>query len=443
MKLIDQDCRLCGLGGVAVKVTPWAHGKPREEEEREARTCISGRGNSKPGVRVVVVGDAPSRDEVLTRRPSRDNRGFVLGKSYSDDRAELLMKTMEAAGFSLGSDGDVWFTYALKCYPHGNIKIKDVHTCVDARLKKELDHLKPSLIICLGKSAQVAVLKLSSPISKTHGRMYEYEGDGWSCKVMPIEHPFSVISSPGKISTWKADIRRAYSTLFEGDSPFWGEDKLSRFNFVEIKSIQQMRDIGKELVEKYRGGYLAVDVEASGLDDDIFRGDFKMYTVQFGVVDLEDKDENYTKAVYILPFMSEHFPICRKEGWRKNAVTFLNKLLGRGYFDIVAHNGKYDSKVLRRFGIDTYIKRDTMVMWANTHGEASMSLKDISYEVTDLGGYDAGMAAYFKEHKTFDAPPELLLPYGGMDIVATRHLMFDLMKDEKRAMKKWKGNSHG
>jgi len=405
MSLYDKKCKECPL-----------HLNP-------GRTCISGTGNSKSSVKVVVVEDAPSREESEGFRinPKRIKR--ILGKPYTDDRAELIASVLKDIGFK---KGEVWCTYALKCNPKGKVKIKDVHTCAEKYLVKELDLLKPELIICFGKSAQVAVLKMNSALAKTHGRLFDYEGDGWSCKVMTVDHPFAIISSPGKEDTWRADLARAYAFLKSPDSPFWEKEKLDRFNFVEITSIDHLKEVVKDLTKEHRGSYLAVDVEASGLDDDIFRKDFKMYTVQFGIVDMEEKANNDTNPVYILPFMSEHFDVCEGTGWQDKCKKVLTRLFEEDRFKLVAHNGKYDLKVLNRFGIETYLQWDTMILWANVHGEASMSLKEIAYQVTDLGGYDVEMAEYFKEHKSFDAPPELLIPYGGLDIVSTRHLLHEL-----------------
>ena len=66
------------------------------------------------------------------------------------------------------------------------------------------------------------------------------------------------------------------------------------------------------------------------------------------------------------------------------------------------------------------------MLWSNAHGEAPMSLKEIAYQVTDLGGYEKKMEVYFEEHGTYDAPPEILVPYGGLDVVVTRHTMFEM-----------------
>jgi DNA polymerase I-like protein with 3'-5' exonuclease and polymerase domains len=154
---------------------------------------------------------------------------------------------------------------------------------------------------------------------------------------------------------------------------------------------------------------------------------YKVYTLQLGVVDLTDPEYNDRLPVYIIPLQSSQFSICKNPMWLDSAAGLLNHLLSPRYFKLIAHNGKYDLKGLRRIGVHTpYLWWDTMLLWANTHGEAPMSLKEIAYQVTDLGGYEKKMEEYFKEHGTYDAPPEILMEYGGLDVVVTRHLMYEM-----------------
>jgi uracil-DNA glycosylase family 4 len=405
----NRSCKLCSL---------WESRPPKGR-------CLPGIGNvTDPSM--VIVSDGPSMSEMDSR----------LG--FTDQKAALLLEQMTEAGIPFGSDGDVYCTYACKCSSSGKIKISNARTCGETYLYRELLILKPRLILALGKTAQVILLGKTTPMSKTHGKLFdltiEMDGEVLETQVMPIEHPFSVLSNPAKLDLWSADLRRAKAVLYGEGDPFWDDSKLGRFYFHVIKSEREFKQIAKRLIRNHQGSYLAIDIEASGLDVDMYKGkykldvdmykgEYKVFTLQFGIVSVDNKELNDSLPVYILPIQSTYFdciPLPR-------IVKMLNNFLHYRYFRLIAHNGKYDLKGLRTIGVNqTYLHWDTMMLWANAHGEAPMSLKEIAYQVTDLGGYEVQMEEYFKEHGTYDAPPEILVPYSGLDVVVTRHLMFEM-----------------
>ena len=363
-----------------------------------------------------------------------------MGRTFGDQRGQLLQEVLDEVGIQTGGDGEVFATYVVKCFPSGKIKAKDARTCSDVYLMKEIFKHKPALILSLGKTAQVAVMKDATPLSKTHGKMFdhtfEFEGKEFSTKVMPIEHPYAILSEPTKLDPWMADIRRAKTVLYSEGDPYWHDDKLERFDFRVIDSVSRFKEVARELTSEAKGRYMTLDVEASGLDDVMMKPDFKVFTLQFGIADMENKAANDDLPVYILPLQSAHFPVCRDPRWLPKVTGMLNHFLDLRYFQLVAHNGKYDLKALRRIGVYSFLAWDTMMLWSNAHGESPMSLKEIAYQVTDLGGYEKKMEAYFEEHGTYDAPPEILVPYGGLDVVVTRHTMFEMdntiMKENRR-----------
>ena len=391
----DRDCKRCPL------------------HENQGMTCMPGIGNLNDP-KIIIVSDAPGKDEA------------DRGKAFWDDRARLLVEALVEVGIPVGGQGQVFATYATKCYPAGKLKTKDVKTCSEVFLQKELDHYKPELILVLGKNAQLAVTGSVQPLSKTHGKIIEVEREGWTMRAMALEHPFSILSTPAKKDQWLADFQRAKMFFYGEGSPAWEDSKASRFDFRVIESIPHFKQVARELIQKYKGDYLAIDIEASGLDENMWKPDFKVYTLQFGIVDVTDKEMNDHLPVYILPLQSSQWSCTGDPMWLDNIRDLLNNFLAPRYFKLVAHNGKYDLKGLRRIGVDkAFLDRDTMILWADVHGEAPMSLKEIAYQVTDLGGYEKAMEAYFKEHGSYDAPPELLTLYGGLDIVVTRHLMYE------------------
>ncbi len=393
--------------------------------------CLGGVGNAS-NPKLVIVGDAPSRDEDAVFEAYTTN----------DQRARLLLKVLKAVGLSIK---DCYATYLAKCCPRGSLKVKEARVCYEEYLKRELNVLRPELILALGKTVQQVLLRNTASIAKTHGKLFPFvhvgeDEDGeevevWSTRVMPVEHPFAVLLNPARYDGWLADFKRVKEILGGEGDPFYTPSKLDRYTFDLIDSIDKLRQVINTLELMYRGSYIAFDVEASGLDDVIFTPDFKWFTLQFGVVDLARKAKNDSLPVYIVPVDSAHFACCRGKTWKRDVIVELQNLFG-GPFKFIAHNAKYDQKVLWRHEIPVFSDACTMVLWANRYGEASMSLKDIAYQVTDIGGYEGLMDDFFAEHNTYDAPPDILLPYGGLDVVVTRHLFYRLEREVLRKTKK-------
>ena len=382
--------------------------------EDNPKTCVPGLGNAVEPT-LLVVGDGPSRIEMDKR----------LG--FTDQKAMLLYESLSEVGIDAGRGGEVFYTYLCKCHTAGKVKTKNARTCAEHYLWREILLLKPTLILALGKSAQTVLANTVAPLSKTHGKVFDLDvtldGDTHTTQVIPVEHPFSILSNPARRDLWMADLRRVKAVLYGEGDPYWDASKLERFDFRVIESEEHFKSVADKLIRDYKGGYLSIDVEASGLDPDILTPDFKVFTLQFGVVNTEDKAANDNEPVYILPIQSKHFKCMPLE----RTKYLLNHFLNWRYWKLVAHNGKYDLKALRAIGVDNnYLWWDTMMLWANAHGEAPLSLKEIAYQVTDLGGYEVLMDEYFEEHKTYDAPPEILVPYGGLDVVVTRHLMYEM-----------------
>jgi uracil-DNA glycosylase family 4 len=399
--------------------------------------CYPGVGNSK-NPKLIVIRDFPSVKEDKKRHRFKK---FEPPLSYFDQQADIITGALKESGISVGNRGEVYGTYAVKCCPgYDKPKVKDARICINKYLTEEIKILKPKAILLLGKTVQQFITGNSMSLNKTHGKLFDYKKEYWEGKVFIIEHPFSILSSPAKYVGWVADLRRLKAFLNNEESPYWNSEKLKRYTFVPILSLAKLREVVDSFLESSRNfEYLAYDVETSGLDFELFNSDYKLYSIQFGFIDINDVGNNDKLPVYFVPIESSQFKVCSDTGWVEGVREQLKKLFNSNDFSAlktVAHNAKFDLKVLHQFGVPTIGEWCTMMLWSNLYGEASMSLKEIAYTVTDLGGYDSVIDTYFKEKGTFDAPPELLIPYGCLDIVILRHLFYKLyntiLKEDKK-----------
>ena len=127
---------------------------------------------------VMVIGEAPGKDEVIAGRP-------FVGKS-----GRLLRDTLNAAGF--GRDNTV-ITNVIPCRPKNNVFPADpsvVEACVDRWLRREIAILQPQFVILVGGKALKFVLGVDG-ITRNRGKWVDL--DGGSVKCIPTYHPSYVL----------------------------------------------------------------------------------------------------------------------------------------------------------------------------------------------------------------------------------------------------------
>lgn len=120
---------------------------------------VAGEGNPDSGV--MIVGEAPGRNEDESGRPFVGMAG------------KFLDKLMLSAGLSRD---DVFITNIVKCRPPDNRAPEkaEIEACAGF-LKKQIDIVDPRLIICLGGTAAAALLGVTR-ISAERGKFIEREG---------------------------------------------------------------------------------------------------------------------------------------------------------------------------------------------------------------------------------------------------------------------------
>lgn len=136
---------------------------------------VPGEGN--PHARLVFVGEAPGADEDEQGRP-------FVGRA-----GQLLTKMIGAMGLERK---DVFICNILKCRPPGNRdpKPEEVIKC-SPFLVRQLEIIKPEVIVALGAHAARTLLKTNDAIGKMRGRFHQYipEERADPIKLMPTYHP--------------------------------------------------------------------------------------------------------------------------------------------------------------------------------------------------------------------------------------------------------------
>ncbi len=159
-----------------------------EEEIRSIKKEISGctrcvlsenRTNTVPGegnsdAEIVIIGEAPGKNEDESGRP-------FVGKA-----GDVLTETLDKAGLKRE---DIFITNVVKCRPPENRdpRKKEVKKC-RSYLERQLKEIDPSIIVPLGNSALKTVLD-ETKISEKRGEIFEKNGR----KYMPTYHPAATI----------------------------------------------------------------------------------------------------------------------------------------------------------------------------------------------------------------------------------------------------------
>jgi uracil-DNA glycosylase family 4 len=145
---------------------------------------VFGVGN--PNAELMFVGEAPGADEDMKGEP-------FVGRA-----GQLLTKIIEAMGLKRD---DVYIANVIKCRPPGNRNPEpdEVETC-EPFLFRQIDVIKPKVVVALGKFAAQGLLRTPDPISRLRGRIFDYRG----AKLIPTFHPAYLLRNPSsKREVWE------------------------------------------------------------------------------------------------------------------------------------------------------------------------------------------------------------------------------------------------
>ena len=169
------DCTRCKLAGLG------------------RRQIVFGVGN--PNAELMFVGEGPGADEDIQGIP-------FVGRA-----GQLLTKMIEAMGFSRDQ---VYIANVVKCRPpdNRNPEPDEIASC-EPFLFRQIESIKPSVIIALGAFAARTLLRSQDPISRLRGRVFDYHG----AQLIPTFHPSFLLRSPGQKKYAWEDLKKALEVM--------------------------------------------------------------------------------------------------------------------------------------------------------------------------------------------------------------------------------------
>jgi len=173
-----SECRLCGL--------------------HTSRTqTVFGVGNHNADW--LVIGEAPGHDEDQQGEP-------FVGRA-----GQLLNAMLRAAGLQREQ---VFIANILKCRPPNNRDPKPEEVaCCEPYLLRQIELIRPRLILAVGRIAAQNLLNSQTPIGKLRGEVHRFRDTG--IPVIATYHPAYLLRSPKEKSKSCQDLRLALGTLRE------------------------------------------------------------------------------------------------------------------------------------------------------------------------------------------------------------------------------------
>ncbi len=158
------------------------------------KTIVFGEGD--PNAVLVFVGEGPGQEEDQQGRPFVGAAGQLL--------TDIIVK-----GMKLRRE-DVYICNIVKCRPPGNRNPEpdEIEAC-EPFLIKQLQAIRPKMIVALGNVAVKTLLKTKEGITKLRGTWQTYQG----IPLMPTFHPAYLLRNPSdKKLVWE-DIKKVLAEM--------------------------------------------------------------------------------------------------------------------------------------------------------------------------------------------------------------------------------------
>lgn len=327
---------------------------------------------------IAIVGEAPGFNEDQQGRP------------FVGQAGQLLNDCLRRVGLTRGQ---VYITNVVKRRPPENRKPTGPEIKVVLQeLDEELVQVQPTVTVVMGDVA-LRALGGRTGITKFRGVEFEYQGR----LILPTFHPAYALRNPAMTEAILTDLRRAVTLVTRRP-----------VDDVEVQIIRGVGDFPPGEFERLinLAEVVAYDVETTGLDP--LNPAQEMLGIGLAV--------EPAHAYYLLPdawWILASFP--RSIKW-------------------TAHNGKFDNRWLRRYGIEVNQTFDTMLAaYVLDENRSTYKLERLAVELLGVSPYHDETDALLAAGRGAEIPPEVLGARCGRDCVYTlrlyHHLRSEIIKD--------------
>jgi uracil-DNA glycosylase family 4 len=203
--------RRLGWRGLPAEVASQPHDREQPDEKNlkeiraelgDCRRCklYDGRthlvfGDGAPNARLMFVGEAPGAEEDLQGVPFVGAAGQLLNRMLN----KLGLRREE-----------VYIGNIIKCRPPGNRdpEADEITACLPF-LKKQIQAIRPQVLVTLGRPATQALLGTREPLTRLRGHWQRYQ----DIRVMPTFHPSYLLRAPQERKKTWADMQQVMEYL--------------------------------------------------------------------------------------------------------------------------------------------------------------------------------------------------------------------------------------
>lgn len=368
-----------------------------------------------------MCAQADGKDVCVTAEGDHEARVLVVSKTPLGNRARQEIYTyLERAGFD---PEKLSFTGAVKCLTWDMVPGKTEIKACRRYLEAEIDFIKPDWVLCLGNEALLAVTGRSG-IMKYRGRIIPRSTPGGHLyDAMGTVAPAMVYRNPGQKHGFEADLKFFHSQVSgaAGHGLPVGHEYRVVGDKASLKELISYLDIAE---------VASFDLETSGFDE--FAPDARIISLSVTLLvtdtsTLTGQPEPF-KICFALPLWHSQSP------WRSQWQKVL-RTIGRHLAAVprrVAHNGKFDCRWLRQFGVTVDLTFDTMLAAHLLDENRPKGLKPLARTLLGVPPWDIDIKAS-KDQPWFEVHPlPDILWYNGLD---TWHAMslYLLLRDQLKA----------
>lgn len=286
--------------------------------------------------------EADGDDRCVTAEGNSGARVLVVSRNPLGPRARKELHTyLERVGFT---PDDLAFTGASKCLVWDLAPSKtDLKAC-KKYLEAEIDFIKPEWILALGNEALLLTTGKSG-ITKYRGMTFDHTS---GAKVIPTISPAMVHRNPGLKAGFEADLEY-FARMSSGKAlPAQTEpnDILYVMNKAALKRACEILETADEV---------SFDIESTGFDE--FDPDARIVSIAMTAVTYVGEAAEAIWDCISVPLWHPDSPW--RTSWER-VLAILLKLIRR-IKKRNAHNGKFDCRWLKKFGIKIPLTFDTML----------------------------------------------------------------------------------
>lgn len=329
----------------------------------------------------------------------------VDGIPFVGDTGKMLRKMMRQAGIS---PEEVYITNVVKCRPPGNRTPTEEEAlyCAGQYLWKELDFIKPNVIVPVGGTALRVIAPHLPGIVRARGYVYSTKYG----KIIPIVHPSYV--ARGNQQFWSVTVVDLIKVRREWDTP---EVKSYKENFNIAPSLEEIRQFCHIVLDKQLP--ISFDIETFGFKND----PLYLYRANLACIGFAISGE---EAICI-PFLKRGgFNYWKSELEEEEVVSLVGELLERPEITKIGQNiFSFDIPFLQSLGFKVSGEcHDTLIQHHVVSVELKHSLEFMTSIYTDRFHHKSTSASIW-------TPDDELRTYNCRDCVSTLDIHFELKKE--------------